>query len=848
MSADPQLRLCMADDGDVPKEFTRAIDPHLLPPRVGHNWNDQAFRKHQEKPQQLEGEFRGKRVFPYTPGNTEAAAPPDLCLTAQQLAAAIAASSRNRNSTRCTNKTEKRFMTLDDKVLRFYAFFREPAPEGGAADFWHRKVVICFYPSDDTIMIDEPYIPNSGLDGGIFLRRQKVVADPRQREYFPDDEFVNLNHFNVGHSVRLNSTEFFLYDCDGFTRSFLKSLGVDVGKANFAPDDISQSDYGRYLERLKTGSFGLLSQNFSSDESERAARFLRDSGKMLRFYAILDERKTVAEGGVRKLEVLMFVEDGTIAVLERQNSKEECPGLFLSRCWLPKCGSVARLNELTFLHRVNGQKEPDMGIPDAYYRDVDLDLGVSINVLNRSVLLYDCDDFTREFFMERYGKELHQPVDISEFLQPMQRTLFGTLTSTASSTTRSGKSKAASDSDVPSPISGKGEVLRFRAALVDATTTYDQHRRFTVAFYSNTNEVAVFEIPFPKAGINGGFLWKKRKVMKLPPKAGPRNEPKSPAGAAERPYYTITDLGVGRQLVVNGLRLRLTAMDAYTESYYTGKSSTHSGNTVTDATGAVVTVSHLLSELREFLRSRVGTGIAAFLALDRDRDGIVSLPEFSAAMRSFQITEDAASIAAIFSCIAGKEDTAYFTSVDLLQWMNSGLADVEKRPDSSRRPGLPEGGEAVELVEIEQRALRSKVLRELKSRLDARCWKGAEMFRLASTMPRAYRGRRADLYSLHNPDRDTVITPVQLRRCLEEVLSAIPTTQEMNCLLSFFFPEMPAELFSRSRDDGTRFSVDLKEFQKRYQEMTKETMLPDTIQLDGVPNDATSRSNVETVK
>ncbi|GET86218.1 hypothetical protein, conserved [Leishmania tarentolae] len=852
MSSDPQLRLSMANQSHVPKEYVRAVDPQLLPPRVGHNWNDQAFRSKQGKPQQLEAEFRGTRVFPATRNSNFPKPAPDMCRTAQQLVDALMSSSLNRNTaTRKARAAEDLCnVTLEDKVLRFYAFFNEPAPEAGAAVFWHRKVVISFFPADDTILIEEPRIINSGLDGGVFLKRQKVVADPRQREQFPGEEYVSLNFLNVGGSVRLNATEFFLYDCDKFTRDFLTVLGVEVGEPVECPDDFFMSEYGRYQERLKSGKLGLLSQDYSADEVEHSVRFIRDGGKMLRFYGILDERDSFPGGMVRKLEVMLFVEDNSMAILQRQSSAESCQGLYLSRCWLPRSGSVAKANELTFAHRVNGQREPDMGIPDAYYRDVDLDVGVTLNVFGRSVLLYDCDDYTREFFMERYGVSLRQPIDVSSLFEgDSHRTVLGTEAPTKNFLGDSGGSVGrqpataadAGDADGGIAVSSANaaaaalgtlpDTLCFRAVFARPVNHDDEQRRFTVTYFTNSEEFVVHESAYLKAGIKGGCVWKKNKVMKIPPKPGPRNAPKPPAVPGEVPHYTLSDLGEGKEVVINGIPLRLYRMDAHTATFYARCAGTLPEDTaggpamVTDATGAMVTVDYLISELRSYLHSRYGTGVASFLSLDRDRDGIVSLPEFTMAMKAFQITEDRGAAAAIFAHIAPARDTGYFTSVDLMKWMDA-VGDGH-RESSVRISSMPSGGKEAELKEIERRALRSKVLRELKSRLDARCWKGADMFRLASTMPRAYRDRRDDLYSFTNPDRDTVITPVQLRRCIVEILTGTPTAEEMACLLEFFFPHLPAEAYTQTRDNGTTYAVDLNEFQKRYYVMTKETMLPD---------------------
>ncbi len=38
-----------------------------------------------------------------------------------------------------------------------------------------------------------------------------------------------------------------------------------------------------------------------------------------------------------------------------------------------------------------------------YYKDDDLKIGVEINVFGRKFTLFDCDDFTKEYYKVKYG-------------------------------------------------------------------------------------------------------------------------------------------------------------------------------------------------------------------------------------------------------------------------------------------------------------------------------------------------------------------------------------------------------------------------------------------------------------
>lgn len=201
----------------------RGLDASLLPPAVGNNWKDTAFKGTHGKAQLLHGEFAGTR----SSGRRGQPAPLANTLLTDQSLPGVGTSRRDkmpevtsqsaldlartlhvsalRNTRGAVEEIpmeEKETITLDDKVLKFYAYLEEAVRESASESSRVRKVTIHYFPADETITITEARVANSGLQGGLLLKRGKVPITVRQREKTPDDEYLNLNHINVGERDR----------------------------------------------------------------------------------------------------------------------------------------------------------------------------------------------------------------------------------------------------------------------------------------------------------------------------------------------------------------------------------------------------------------------------------------------------------------------------------------------------------------------------------------------------------------------------------------------------------------------------------------------------------------------
>lgn len=106
---------------------------------------------------------------------------------------------------------------LDSNVIRFLAKMDTNKPID-----MDRRFIISYFMSDDTILVFEPPVRNSGTIGGKFLERGRVKK-PNQPSFSTQlSEYYNAKDLYVGAVVEFNKHRFMLIDADEYAYNYME--------------------------------------------------------------------------------------------------------------------------------------------------------------------------------------------------------------------------------------------------------------------------------------------------------------------------------------------------------------------------------------------------------------------------------------------------------------------------------------------------------------------------------------------------------------------------------------------------------------------------------------------------
>ena len=392
------------------------------------------------------------------------------------------------------------------KILRFEGFFKERVTGSPTETFRVRKLIFMYYLEDGTVQINEICPTNSGIPQGPFLRRQKLST--------PDGSLVKPEDLVCGRDITVYSRVIRISDMDEFTRKFLADQGVSGGQPVVIPGDHFfaarvKDEMARQqpVPEEVVMERSLTNVLFGGNEINRKTRqYLENDGKVLCFNCIWDDD---SDSGYRHyLELHWFLSDDSLEIIEVHPRTDSC--------------AAARSS---FLKR---------GVASIPYTVSKLKLGETIEIVSRKLFLYDCDEFTRNYYADNLAivqtkipMEITQP-RFSPVLREEDRLV-----------PRKPRIDVAKQSLT-------GIVLRFQAYMQT-----DPDRHFIIGYYPVDDSIAVWEVPARNSGIMAGKFAERSKKVK-----------------SDGTHYTLTDFSVDNPIVmVSGCSFMVTQPDEFTRKY-----------------------------------------------------------------------------------------------------------------------------------------------------------------------------------------------------------------------------------------------------------------------------------------
>lgn len=309
------------------------------------------------------------------------------------------------------------------------------------------------------------------------------------------------------------------------------------------------------------------------------SQFLKFDRKVLKFSCYWDDRSEF--GDVRNMELCYYLSDDTMDIKEifQSNSGRNGPTTFLKRGKLPMDWQKLKLpggqTDQTVLNVLGGGIGSGRYIVDilgsgkkdfVYYTAKDLKIGAVINVYGRSVVLTNCNSFTKEYLREKYGIEdfsvLPHPKRYEDQIpQKSKERKLPPYNGWGSYEDSEGNCISVEpkppQADFKKFVSLDKLVLRFGAKLI-STVRENCERMFIISIFLCDDTIQIYEIAERNSGFLGGIFLKRQRIL-LP------NQEKF---SSERPnYYKPHNFYIGATISLKDHAFVLTSADEYTLIY-----------------------------------------------------------------------------------------------------------------------------------------------------------------------------------------------------------------------------------------------------------------------------------------
>jgi hypothetical protein len=674
------------------------------------------------------------------------------------------------------------WLTLDKKVLRFYGYYREGVHELRVETERVRRCNLYYFLEDDTMQVTEPREENSGLVQGNYIRRHRIPKKVGTTDWFSVDDF------DIGREIEIYGKVFVIVECDAFTRSFYHNLGRSLRPKDSWPDDSHRTARAlataprqtttEHMEWKRYGEFavGGSLKTFTKEEREAQERFLKTDRQVLRFYCVWDDP---GMGGERHTFVLLyFVSDRTIKVIEimPQSSGRDPFPVYIKRQKVPKTDTPAADCDLETL----GKASRD------HIVERDLGIGRVVRVFGRDFLLYDCDDFTRQYYRTNFGVEGMTPLDVSlPQPAPVMMTVPGptgygneedSLTSWKFMVLKPPRK------DVAKLIRLDGKALRFGGYL-----EYEPRRRVILSYHLADDTLSLYEQATRNTGFTGGKFLQRQRVAKGPEQLAldvengksqpkPKTPPRVPVNSRRAvtlttEYFSPQDFYVGARVCINGHWIVLDAIDENTLAYMQGLPTEFS----------VANVNLVLQKIREAIGTRYVRTTEAFRAVDKDHNGLLTVEEFATACRELNVDLTDHELITLMRFLDANHDGVVNYNEFVARMQESDLRGALDAPPTETT--ITQSADPKDLTfsrahrRLSNAAFGERVLQSLRDRLESSRAATLDSFRIISD--------RAP---------DSRVGEPEFRKCVVERLQMNYTDEQLDALCRRIFPTPASRL------------------------------------------------------
>ncbi|XP_074720779.1 EF-hand domain-containing protein 1 [Strix uralensis] len=426
-------------------------------------------------------------------------------------------------------------VAFDKKILKFDAYFQEDVPLSAEEHYRIRQVGIYYYLEDDSMSVIEPVVQNSGLPQGKLIRRHRVPKNDQGEHYHWKD-------LNRGMNITMYGRTYRIVDCDPFTQVFLESQGLELN-----PPEKMVFDPYTELRRMPVRKY------ITPSDFDQLKQFLTYDKQVLRFYATWDDTNSIF-GENRPYVIHFYLADDTVEVREvyRQNDGRDPFPILIKRQRLPKTFADKKKTFPSCVLEISDQEVLE------WFTAKDFAVGKTITLLGRTFFIYDCDEFTRNFYRDKFGITDFQPVEIKKkSLEEVPRVIppyngFGVLEDSLQNCFSLFPKPPRKD--IIKMLENDHKVLRYQVAL-ESPNPEDRKRRFILSYFLSNDTISIYEPPVRNSGIIGGKYLGKTRVAK-------------PGSTTENPtYYEPSDLTIGSTIEVFGHRFVITDADEYVLNY-----------------------------------------------------------------------------------------------------------------------------------------------------------------------------------------------------------------------------------------------------------------------------------------